>query len=294
MKDLLEAMNSLKMERSFNTNGRELTDDEKNFIRDEIFGIVCNLRRNDEMGQSSKEEVEEYLTELVNNAYGEEGLFMDDALFEQFPELEKEAEDPEHINIENKILEYATELCNEIRDDLDSYIEDADKANEVANESKDLKESYSEKDLQPGSKFYGPAGAMIQIVEPRKDGKPQWQMTNTNNGKVGKVNTSVSYGQLAQILKDNHYVKLGEEKENLQEDITNVTGENIADTFKNYKAFLNNFGPITIIKRESNFYVYKQDAADDNDYKYYTDSRDNIEGWLYGAVQVANGIFKSK
>ena len=110
MKNLLEAMNSLKTERSFNTNGRELTDDEKNFIRDEIFGIVCNLRRNDEMGQSSKEEVEEYLTELVNNAYGEEGLFMDDALFEQFPELEKEAEDPEHINIENKILEYATDL----------------------------------------------------------------------------------------------------------------------------------------------------------------------------------------
>lgn len=68
--------------------------------------------------------------------------------------------------------------------------------------------------------------------------------------------------------------------------------ENIADTFKNYRAFVSNFEPIIIVKINRQYYVYKLDARDSQDYKYQTDSKDNIEGWLYGAVQANNKIFK--
>lgn len=165
------------------------------------------------------------------------------------------------------------------------------------NSNKKLKEGYTEKDLQPGAKYYGPAGALITIVEPRKDGLPQFQMTNTNNGKVGKVITMGSYGELSQILSDNHYVKLGKEnvEESLHEAVDEMPGEDVTNTFKNYKAYEANFEPIKIIKHQGHYYIYNTtEPVDYSSYINNTDSKDYIEGWLYGAVQTANKILKTK
>lgn len=69
--------------------------------------------------------------------------------------------------------------------------------------------------------------------------------------------------------------------------------QNIADTFKNYKAFENNFGPIVIVKDGKHFLIYRPDAASDSEYINHADSKDYIEGWLYGMVQANNKIVKS-
>lgn len=68
--------------------------------------------------------------------------------------------------------------------------------------------------------------------------------------------------------------------------------ENIADTFKNYRAFAANFEPVVIVKINRQYYVYKTDAESSQDYKYQTSDKENMEGWLYGAVMANNGIFK--
>ena len=39
------------------------------------------------------------------------------------------------------------------------------------------------------------------------------------------------------------------------------------------------------MKKNNHFFIYTEDSKDDNDYKHYGDSKDYIEGWLYGAVQ---------
>lgn len=92
-----------------------------------------------------------------------------------------------------------------------------------------------------------------------------------------------------------------EELENLDEEVTDVEeekeetldGKDVTDTFKNYKAFEANFGPIKIVKNsyDKNYKVYKVNEEDAGNYIYYSDNKDNIEGWLYGAVQAANGKF---
>ena len=69
--------------------------------------------------------------------------------------------------------------------------------------------------------------------------------------------------------------------------------QNIADTFKNYKAFENNFGPIVIVKDGKHFLIYRPDAASDSEYINHAYSKDYIEGWLYGMVQANNKIVKS-
>ena len=83
-------------------------------------------------------------------------------------------------------------------------------------------------------------------------------------------------------------VKVQEEKE-----IT-LDGEDLTNTFKNYKAFEANFEPIKIVKNsyDKNYKVYRANEEDANNYIYYSNNKDNIEGWLYGAVQAANGVFK--
>lgn len=69
-----------------------------------------------------------------------------------------------------------------------------------------------------------------------------------------------------------------------------VNAQNIANQFKNYKAFEPNFGPLIIIKSGNDFLVYKANATEYNQYVYSSDNKDNIEGWLYGAVQAKNGM----
>lgn len=108
-------------------------------------------------------------------------------------------------------------------------------------------------------------------------------------------------GDIEQQLLDSNAL---EEEKNLNEsseqdsesDEIKIDGltsyKNIATTFKNYSAFKANFGPIIIVKINKQYYVYKLDAVNSQDYKYQTDNADNIEGWLCGAVQANNGIFK--
>lgn len=69
--------------------------------------------------------------------------------------------------------------------------------------------------------------------------------------------------------------------------------DDVAYTFKNYPAFKENFMDIQIVKVNGNYLVYRPDAVDHNDYKYSADSKDNIEGWLYGMVQAKNKIFEN-
>lgn len=73
-----------------------------------------------------------------------------------------------------------------------------------------------------------------------------------------------------------------------------LDGEDLTNTFKNYKAFEANFEPIKIVKNsyDKNYKVYRANEEDANNYIYYANNKDNIEGWLYGAVQATNGVFK--
>ena len=77
------------------------------------------------------------------------------------------------------------------------------------------------------------------------------------------------------------------------ENNSSLDGEDLTNTFKNYKAFEANFGPIKIVKNsyDKNYKVYKVNEEDAGNYIYYSNDKDNIEGWLYGAVQAANGKF---
>ena len=71
--------------------------------------------------------------------------------------------------------------------------------------------------------------------------------------------------------------------------------KNLATTFNNYKAFQNNFGDIYIVKSSyDNLYYFfrnEKDAKIGSEYFNYCDSKDYVEGWLYGAVQANNNVF---
>ena len=69
------------------------------------------------------------------------------------------------------------------------------------------------------------------------------------------------------------------------------SAEDIASSFKGYKAFASNFKPIKIVKKGKTYFVYRDDAKDEEDYEYYSDSKDNIEGFLAGAVKAKNKRF---
>lgn len=110
------------------------------------------------------------------------------------------------------------------------------------------------------------------------------------------------YPQLKGHETENHrgiWFYLKDSKEENKETVTEadevtiqglVNAQNIANQFKNYKAFESNFGPLIIIKSGNDFLVYKATATDYNQYVYNSNSKDNIEGWLYGAVQAKNGM----
>ena len=110
------------------------------------------------------------------------------------------------------------------------------------------------------------------------------------------------YPQLKGHETENHrgiWFYLKDSKEENKETVTEadevtiqglVNAQNVANQFKNYKAFESNFGPLIIIKSGNDFLVYKATATDYNQYVYNSNSKDNIEGWLYGAVQAKNGM----
>lgn len=71
------------------------------------------------------------------------------------------------------------------------------------------------------------------------------------------------------------------------------TTKDISSKFLNYKAFENNFEPLYIIQLGSDYVVFKRTAQTYNDFIYSADTIDNIEGWLYGAVQANNKVFNT-
>jgi len=69
----------------------------------------------------------------------------------------------------------------------------------------------------------------------------------------------------------------------------------------NLKSYLNNFGSLTIEKTDygPGFYVFRNDQERDRDnaseghtWIQFCYNIDYLNGWLYGAVQAANGIMK--
>lgn len=73
--------------------------------------------------------------------------------------------------------------------------------------------------------------------------------------------------------------------------MTNKQREIIAD---NMRAFVNNFGPVRIEKEDygRGFMVYYPPTAETR--MYYAPNIDNLDGWLYGAVQAIHRIVPAK
>lgn len=63
----------------------------------------------------------------------------------------------------------------------------------------------------------------------------------------------------------------------------------------NLKAYIANFGYIVIEKEEcgKGFYIFTDEARKESgNWTQYCYNIDYVNGWLYGAVQAANGIMK--
>ena len=73
----------------------------------------------------------------------------------------------------------------------------------------------------------------------------------------------------------------------------NGNAKDVTNEFKNAQAYLGNLSPIKIFKIGKDYVIYKNTAKDYSDWVYSSDSKDNIEGWLYGAVQAKNKIVES-
>lgn len=106
----------------------------------------------------------------------------------------------------------------------------------------------------------------------------------------------------AGLIKDNDtewktvaVVPLGSVNESEDFEIKGLNGnaKDVTNEFKNAQAYLGNLSPIKIFKIDKDYVVYKNTAKDYSDWVYSSKSKDNIEGWLYGAVQAKNKIVES-
>lgn len=69
--------------------------------------------------------------------------------------------------------------------------------------------------------------------------------------------------------------------------------ENFAERFRNYRAFECHFKPVTILKTGKDDYTAYYGGMEP-EHQIQRGSREYIEGWLYGAVQVACGQIRKK
>ena len=69
--------------------------------------------------------------------------------------------------------------------------------------------------------------------------------------------------------------------------------EDLAKKFKNYTAFAFHFAPVTILKAGRDDYTVYYGGTDPEQ-QIQKGTREYIEGWLYGAVQVARGQVRKK
>ena len=108
-----------------------------------------------------------------------------------------------------------------------------------------------------------------------------------------------SEGRKTEIKKNGNEYELwvSHEKVNESDDFEikglNGNAKDVTNEFKNAQAYLGNLSPIKIFKIDKDYVVYKNTAKDYSDWVYSSDSKDNIEGWLYGAVQAKNKIVES-
>ena len=85
-----------------------------------------------------------------------------------------------------------------------------------------------------------------------------------------------------------------ESKEIKTESDTINVEDDVSERFNpSYKAFENNFGKIYIVedKYDKLYKVYKENKLNLDDYIYYADNKDQIIGFLDGAIKANNGIF---
>ena len=109
-----------------------------------------------------------------------------------------------------------------------------------------------------------------------------------------------SEGRKTEIKKNGNEYELWVSYEEVNEsddfEIKGLNGnaKDVTNEFKNAEAYLGNLSPIKIFKIDKDYVVYKNTAKDYSDWVYSSDSKDNIEGWLYGAVQAKNKIVESE
>lgn len=75
-----------------------------------------------------------------------------------------------------------------------------------------------------------------------------------------------------------------------------MDGKDVTNDFQMMKAFTSNFGPVKVIKNsyDKNYYIYRADETNTNNYLDFSKSKDYIEGWLSGAIKAKNNVISSK
>lgn len=139
------------------------------------------------------------------------------------------------------------------------------------------------------AKKFDTAGEAEEVADKiRTQYKDSWSRVEVNLvDEEGELHLDTTVGPKAKETVNNILKRKNESTE-----IKELDGVNVTNTFKNYPAFKNNFGEIKIIKNSYDklFYVYKNDAENAKEYIQNSNSKDYIEGWLYGAVQAANNV----
>lgn len=77
---------------------------------------------------------------------------------------------------------------------------------------------------------------------------------------------------------------------------SSLDGKDVTNDFQMMKAFTSNFGPVKVIKNsyDKNYYIYRADETNTNNYLDFSKSKDYIEGWLNGAIKAKNNVISSK
>ena len=195
--------------------------------------------------------------------------------------------------VANNYTNIPIELLREIA--LDAiYVANNDEAIQKEINDRKVGENYTKTEsrvnrvLHKGDRFENDNGVVITIVDVNDQNQVTYKYDNGDSRcfKMDSVNN---------MLINNGYHIVEESKEIKTEDVINPpNGEDISSTFKNYEAFKNNFGKLIIVKDkyDKTYKVYNPERQEQNDYIYFSDNKDNINGWLYGAVMCNMGAFK--
>lgn len=262
MKNLVEAMHSLK------ENKEILTDAQKAEVREEIETMVYQMKQDG----YTNEDLEMILEEPP---FSEEGILQNDALYEI------EDIDMDDDEVEEEVAKVALAELKRILEKVD--------------EGKELNEKINDTDF---------------IVYRQTSTEPLYlsDTTNTTFDKEKAIRfpteeeAEEARHEYIQSVSDPEadqfkVARLNENKLNEDEEkpLANEsdTFKNISDSLINYDAFTANFGPVVkVLKFQNDYLIYRSEAKNYDEYIYKADNKDEIEGWLYGCVQVANGILK--